>query len=648
LVLYERFGKIRSHLKVSKTLFSKFKAGSLDDSDKAILIFHVKKMSATLQGQVVSKRYRTQKRLRQRKAKRAVAYFKILAEVEPSTRHLSYFHAAETFYSINFFESAIPLYETASQKAKETGDIKIFNLATDGILAAISGRGVKASTKEKYLIPAYESYLEKNPNSAKSSKIYQRLFSVYFDKKNLPKAEAILLTFRDKYPKNLKVHEAMLGKIMDHYKKNNNRDGIKIWINRINNGEIKVSEKYSRKIKRLLLSIQFENVEKANAKGDKKRALKLYLEIYKDRESTKDARKNASYNIAVLFHELGQIEKSYGWAQRSLGLMSPVDVQKFQTAFLTVAAELFNKRMFKESAEIYHRSFEKLCSRKTRNKKILFKNAIIIYLAEAEIDKASKVLGASYKCNLAKKVLIEAEFDLLNAMITQKNWDTIPGRISKLEKDLKIQAQLIEPLYKLSIAYRDSGKLDKQIKMNKKILNYYKSLKRKKVKIPLAALDIVAGLKLMRLDADFSKISKIKLSFPEARYNSRLKKKFAQLDSITTKAVAVLEIGSGRGIVKAYRYLISSYRGLVKEIREFVPAKKPEAYVKSFRKTMKSITRPILKKANEFNREALRHIRSNKILSPDNVYFLSNRALPLDIQYSYYQDGLIMDKGGKK
>jgi hypothetical protein len=139
-------------------------------------------------------------------------------------------------------------------------------------------------------------------------------------------AEATLVQFKLHFPKSRKIQEAMLAKVMDYHRERKDRAEIKKWVDKINTGEFQVTKKFAQKLRLILLSIQFDKVEKFNTKGEKVNALKGYLTIYKEPTSSEDARKNAAYNIGILFHELGNKEKSYGWMKRALSMMDSADV----------------------------------------------------------------------------------------------------------------------------------------------------------------------------------------------------------------------------------------------------------------------------------------------------------------------------------
>lgn len=648
LSLYERFGKVDKHLEVSKFLFEKFKSGQLNEQQIEDLKYHVARMSAMLQKQVVSKAYRKRLSVKRQRAALATQYFQIQAGLSGGIDHKALFHAAETQYAVKSYDKAAGLYDQAYENAKKAGDKKITALALDGLLASLNGRGVSKATTEKYLSKAYAVFLQKNPRSKKSFKIYQRLFNEKLSSGDIKGAEKTLMDFKFHFPSSQKKQEAMLARVMDYHRERKDRTEIKKWVDRINSGDFRVSKKFARKLRLILLSIQFDKVEKFNTKGEKVAALRGYLDIYKEPSSSPDARKNAAYNIAILFHELGNKEKTYGWSKRALSLMDGSDVKKFEDSFLLMASGLFNYREFRKSAELYEITLEKICRIKSKNKNTFYKNANILYLADANLEKAVEILELGKKCGIKNSIELEAALDTLTELGKQQRWRSFENLLNQLKRNPNAVPNIIYPMSKLRDTYFERGRRDEAVSVNLEMMRLYKQAISSRKKVPLEALDVVAENYLEDLRRTAEQLESIKLTFPEKQYNSLLKTKFKYLDSVTSKALEVFKIGSGHGIVEGYRILVESYLNLGREIAQFQPSGKSPDYLRSFTKSMADIAQPILNKANEFKVEAQKQISSSKILSKSNIYFLSSKSLDIVPQFFPVKSGVLMDRGGAK
>lgn len=646
--LYDRFGKYGKHLNATQKLHAFHKKGMLNKNQLESLKYHAQKMAALLQKQAAAKRYEAQPKIRRKKAKQAETYFGILANLNPSKGFMANFHAAETNFAAKNFNRSSQLYAQAYNEASAAGNKKIVKLALNGLMASLGSKGISEATKNRYLEPAYLATIKTEPNSKRAYKIYQRLFSSYMEKKDVENAEKTLMAFKRNFPQDFKTQEAMLAQVMEHYKQNNDETMIKNYVQRINRGEFKVSKKYAKKIKLLLLTMQFDDVEKLNSTGEKKQALIGYVEIYKSPESSADARKNAAYNIATLFYQLGDAERTYKWAKESLNLMSNRDANRFETSFLAMATDIFGKRRFAESADLNSILLSKVCKKRSRNKKNFFKNAHVIYLANGDLKQAQRIVDSGKRCNIPDSFIREGQIDLIKYMATNKNWGQLKDRITKVRNDNRTLPEIIYPMSQLAEALKQSGRMEDGRAIEGEIISFYNKSKRNKREIPLEGLDVVADLKLRSLRVEVSKLNAIRLTFPEKLYNESLKAKFSQLDKVTSAALKILEVGSGRGIVAAYKHLVESYEGVVSQIRGFSPPGKSESYIKSFQKSMTDLTNPLLVKSKDFRKEAVAQISRSNILSVDNNYFLQSKQLPVLPEHYYSRGAVLMDRGGRR
>src|SRR5690606_27854737 len=98
-----------------------------------------------------------------------------------------------------------------------------------------------------------------------------------------------------------------------------------------------------------------------------KRALQGYVEIYRNKLSPPESRKNAAYNITILFHELGHAPMTKRWAENTLSLFERADMEKFGPTFLLIGNDFLNAQQFDDAYYIYANSLEKLCTSKDKN-----------------------------------------------------------------------------------------------------------------------------------------------------------------------------------------------------------------------------------------------------------------------------------------
>ncbi len=646
LALHDKFGKYDEHFVSSKEMFQLHKKRVLSEGQIEILKYQLERVGAILQKQATSKRYRTRTKFRRSRGNIAAEYFSMLAEVNNKKSLNSIFLAAETMYSTGQYSKALELYDRTHKQALAQKNEKYAKLALEGLLASLGKKGSKSSDKEnKYLIYAYNLYLKNSKDKRKRFKVHQRLFSLLYSEGDIKKSEEALVNFQREFPKAYKKQEAMLARIMEYYRKRKDKASIGAWVKRINDGKISVSKRYANKLRNLLLVMQFETVEKATSKGDKKRALVGYVSIYRNTESTKTAKKNAAYNIAVLFYELGDWDKMNKWALRALEHMNSKDIRKFQSTFLSFAVDLFNREKFNDAIEMNQKVFQKLCNQNSKNKRVFFNNIGVIALANGDLNTTSKILEDGVSCGINRKDIENLRVDLISRLAEDKRWAKLEREISTLTTASE-KGRVIPQLFELYKEYKRSGRDKLSDNVRDQIIEFYNYAQRRNIKLELEILDIVAHFSVLKLEALENNLISIRLSFPESAFNTLLKSKISALDRLTDESLRILSIGSGVGIVRAYKLLYENYLNTASEIRNFAPVGKSKEYIDSFQKSMVNLTAPILKKASDYKREASLQIKKNEILSKDNVLFIVDKDLKFRFEYWPFKKGIIMDRAG--
>lgn len=645
LGLYEKFGREQKHLEACRTLSSYFSKGSLNADQIEILKYNTQKMAAIIQQQMVNRTYDHHPDIKEKKAQAGLEYFMISATVVPAKAQDDYFHAGETFFAMGDFDKAIPLYSEAIIRAKKNGDKKIESMAGNSLMVSL-GKEVKKSTLEKYLVPAYEYFLASNPRGEKSSLIYQRLFSAHFDKKNIDKAEKVLLDYKSNIPEDNETQEQMLARVMDYYKTNNNSPALANWIKKIESKEFKVSPGFAANVKNLGLAMQFQKVEELNDKGDKREALKGYYQIYKSPESISTAKANAAHNIALIFFEAGYFNQMRIWANKSVEVMQPSEVARLDGMLIGFSTDMFLRRKFSEAAELNEKYFDKICNEQSGNKRIFLKNANIAYITDGQFEKSRNLLAKASRCSISADVLQASYLDLLSGLGQAKKWGSYSEIIQLLEKTKSLWPKLIFPTSLLANELEKLGRIDDAKKLRTKMTNFYDNSRKLKQDIPVDGLDAIASLHYSKIEEEIAKNSAVKLTFPVNVYNKIIQDKFLRIDRINEEIHQVLDTGSSLGTIRAYRYVVSSHEQLRNEILSFVPAGKSAEFVSSFKKAMIKMTGQLKEQADESRKLALEKIAKEEILSDDSAWFLSKNTNFFIPKYVDESAGIVMDKAG--
>lgn len=639
LNLYLKFGKYSLHHKTSDKLFLSFKKNNLTKNQVTTFSFQLEKVAATLQRQVISKTYRRLKKQRNLKAKQAIAYFEMLGVIDSKRSTEFKYLKAETAFATKMYSNSYDFYKETFLVSEQKKEFTFRDKSMNGMLSVLSH--LKNNRSKNIFV--FEAYLRNWPNKKKAKDIYGRLFNNYMAGKDYKSAENLLNRFVRYYPKD-KTQEAMIAKLMDVSRKNKDNNKIRAWVSAIDAGNYRVSAKYKRKLQELLTAMQIENVQDQLAKGNKKVALVGYLDILKDKFSTKRSKINAKYNLAALYYELGDSKNSYKWAVSAMNEMSKKDVLKFSGSFITISNYLFTSLEFEKSADLSRLFLSRICKLKSKKKRMAYKNGIFIYLANGNVAAAEKMASTANKCKIPKSSREEIEYEIMREYFNKKNWNRYEFYALKVRSSSRYYAKVIDDFLNLINIHRKFNNTDK-VNYFRSIIKklYYKAKKKRKI-ISLRSLDYFASINIKKMEATSKKISLFRLAFPEKVFQKSVESKIKFLDKLVEQGNDVLEVGSGVGIVNSYKILFETYKSVGEELSTFTPPGKSKEYIQGFKKQFQQISKQMISAANRYKKEAIRAIKKNSILSQNNFFFQNNK---FPIKYFGDESIILMDRGGK-
>lgn len=647
LNLFDKFNKVSEHLEVCKELVALHQKEPLNTDDYNKLVFQVNKKAAELQKATASDIYKNVPKVQKQKSAEAIAYFELSGQLTPGQKAEKIFFQGETAYAARNYGKAIGLYITSFDAARATNDKKIMNQSLEGMLSSLGQKDLNSKIAEKNYIPVYSRYLAFDAKSERASSIYVKLFNAQFDGKDLAGAEKTMADFAKNFPGDYKTQEGMLAKVMEEHRKNKNYAAVKGYVSRINDGEFKISKKYADALRSLMTKIQIEGVQQSLEKGDKAVALKGYHQIYESSESTPKAKVNAAYNLSALYYEMGNTNQSYEWSVTAIRDMEVADVNKFADSFLSIASGLFLRQEFNRSADLSFRMVAKLCKENSSNKVVAYKNAAFIALANNDINKALEVRDFGKQCSISDAAIAEVSFEILKDLGKARRWEAYEKLIAELETNSKNFPQLIKPLEDLRKEYLGIGNTEEARQTADKQNRYYQLAKSQKLDIPVEALDLMAEKMLVSVQDKKQRLDQIRLQFPEAEFNNAVKSKLQLLDQMTSDVNNIQKVGSGKGIVEAYKYVIGAYESFGTELKNFTPEGKAPEYVESFKKAMAEVHGPILANARKQRSEVKKLIADNKILSFSN-YAVLYSELESNKRFLTEKEAVLMERGGRQ
>jgi hypothetical protein len=647
LNLFDKFNKISEHLKASQELVIINSQSPLSPDQLKVVSFHVNKKAAELQKLTASDTYKNIPKIQKEKSAQAITYFNLAGQLSPSQKAEKTFYQGETAYAANDFPKAIKLYLDAFDLAKVNLDKKIMSQSLEGMLSSLGQKNLDQKVAEANYVSVYGRYLAYDSKSDKAGQIFVKLFNVQFDADDIKASENTMAEFAKNFPKDFVTQEAMLAKVMDYHRKKKDYSRIKSYISKINDGDFKISAKYAEALKTLMTKIQIEGVQQSLEKGDKITAINGYHQIFESSESTQKAKTNAAYNLSALYYEIGDPNLSYKWSVIALNDMDVSEVTKFADSFMSIAYTLFLRQYFTQSSDLSHKILVKLCKNDSSNKNIVFKNSIFIALANNDLDRAIEIKEAGKNCSIPDAVISEISFEILKDLAIAKRWEVFEQMIKELEGNSKNIPWLIKPYEDLRKEYISIGNTDEASAVAKKQNVFYEQLKSQKVEIPVEALDLMAERMIVSLLEKKKKFDQTDMQFPEATFNAAVKNKLLLLDQMTKDVNIIQKIGSGKGIVDAYKYVIEAYESFGNALKKFTPPGKEQAYIDSFKKAMADVHGPILANAKKQRLEISKLIIENKILSFSN-YSVLFPDIDKFKRYFSEKEAVLMEKGGRR
>jgi hypothetical protein len=391
-----------------------------------------------------------------------------------------------------------------------------------------------------------------------------------------------------------------------------------------------------------------EDVQQMLKRGDKAGALKGYYAILASPESTDRARKNSAYNLAILYYELGDIENSYKWTSKALDMMSGEEVIKFEDSFITISSFLFERLQFQASSDVSITTLKKECKLGSKNKDLMFKNAVFIQIAERKHDKVEEYLNLTSSCGISPKVELTSRLELAKSYLDQKNFRALDTHLAVLRKDEQMRLRTIDLSEKLRIEHLKVGNSNKAQEIKSLNLNAYNQALKQKLKIPVESLDVIAQYLVEDLLQQERRYREVVVSFPENVFNQKLKLKFQLLDQVSAVAQKINQTASGSGIVESYSVLIRSYQEIIQQIKSVDLSGKSEDYKKSFWDSMSKVINPLSEKQNSLRSELARQIKTHSILSDSNLDVI-NPVLTQKIypRFDVPATAVMMDRAGR-
>ena len=610
----------------------------MSKADRKEVLFYISKRAAVLQKALNEQHNQRRPKVLKALANYAAELYLIATKHDPSLKEKSYFYAAESYFSGKLYEKSLEQYKNVINLGNTKS--KFYARSIESMLTVVDSRSLPKALRIKYYASIYTLFIKATNDQKKKGRAGEKLFSFYIDElKQLDNAKKVFFQYTTSFPRSTGKIEAMIGRVVDSYKKQSDSKGLLSFARELKTSNVNLSSRFMNKLNRIVLTTQMAGVEKSRNKGDKLNALRGYLKLYSDPETTTAAKSNSAYNIAVLFYELGNSEFMYLWLNRAISEMPLGDVNKHASSMKMIIVDIFLRQEFDRGIKLSEVFLDKICSVRSKLKDSVLENYVV--MGSSHFENISKIESFAMtqlkRCSYSKGMKEDLNERFLDHYLDTKNI----ARASDYYR--RINAGIYEKLDnagKLRNLYIIRGQSVPDFLT--KDINYLYSKAKNKRRVSVSALDEVANGRLTILKRSSQQLKSLSLSFPEQVYNKSLQKKFKILADLTNESAKVLRIGSGEAMVATYKILIDSYESFAKEVSDFTPPGKGPEYVKTFKGSMNGVISPVLQKARQFKAELKAEVEKNGVLVKDYGDYVRQ-----SIDFIPFNDWVIMDRKGR-
>ena len=238
--------------------------------------------------------------------------------------------------ALKFYLKAIKALKEKKDRNKE--DETIVRKTFDSMFAALEKARLNKKRLSHWRVLTYTQYLSIYPGGKHSPSLYQRLFNIYYQRKDIKKCEEVLTSYVKHYPRrndkkaiiNNSHHEKqqfMLTKLLNHIIAVKESSRLAYWIKTLEGGYLEFDSAYLEKISRIRSDIIFENL---NQKKNAKQLISKLEKAYNNEEYSTLVRSKAAYYLGENLIGTLSIVDSLPWFQRALALVGPRDRPGFQ------------------------------------------------------------------------------------------------------------------------------------------------------------------------------------------------------------------------------------------------------------------------------------------------------------------------------
>ena len=507
-----------------------------------------------------------------------IAYFDILAAINTQEVAQYEYFKAETYFSVQQFDSALTSYKKSIVDWEQTPskeDLRKKNL--DALFACIDNLKLSKQDQTRELEFAYNKYLSYWPKDKKAQEIYPRLYALYAQENDYPKMQTSLDRYISAFPGDRKKQQDLYRAQVDLLIQHQKTQLLSSKIKQMQQGYLKFSAGEIKKSEKILATILFKKFQQMNRSGEQNKALEGYKAVFFTEYYPDSIKAEAAFNMGMIFTDFSNNNEAIKWYQKSFDFFTPAEMNKKRLFLEKMALRTALLHDFVKAARLNTFLLKSFCDQKKKNLSI-FTAAIRNDLANDYMTKVNNTINKYQQCvsvfpNSLKKEIMTHLFENNHqsefmAFVEQYDLAKVyPEEVSFYYERLFWQYFEKNPGWVSKVSYQ------------------LKKVKEAKAKLLMSTLPLYQKLKKELRSYKRNRIA-IQDSEDPNIFAQKLQKRLAKLQPLIKKADQIFSKGHGQISVLVYDRLTDLTQSLASEMLAYsLPIPDPE-FQKQFKAQM--------------------------------------------------------------
>lgn len=516
------------------------------------------------------------------------SYFDFLSVLDKEQEAMYRFFTAETLYSVQEYKRALSKYKlTLDIHLKTPAKMDLNRKIIDGIFSSIDFARLSAKEEMAELEYAYLKYLDLWPRDKKARVIHQKLFAIYFSRKDHERMESALDSYAKNFPKDGEIHQKLFKQRLDLAIKDADTFRLASLVKKMQSGYLAFAKAETKKTEVILANLLFAKFQKLNNEGKTEDAIAGYKKVFYNKHYPQSVVADAGFNIGILYTDLYEAAKSVKWFKRTFPLFNAKEKAKKRTYIEKMSKRSALLQDFLNAAHMQRIVLDNFCGEKGSGENL--RQAVVFDLANDYVLKAEHTFKTYKQCAKDPKNLMATEAAVITHFFRNGHERSLRSFVSghRLRtKHKEILANYYERLYWRH--FDDPAKVSLY-------RHEMKSLKDKSLGQMLVGVE---KLKLVNEKLDKFGASAIKMeNFDPNKFNQQLNARAQKLAELIGEAKTLLDIQNAQLSLMVYDSVYLSLDSFAKEVASYKPAGMPKEFNQQFLPQMKMLAKTFEDKA---------------------------------------------------